>query len=172
MQNKYFIKIDRKSIKVNPNAGAMMSRVLGHREVTFECIGEFPKELVDGKNVHLISWEEFNGKRIKTNGYVFDDETEKFIWEKLRTKEWVRFNMKMEQNYQTIHHPPIAKYSYKFKDKQLKCNFCKSKIMYSQLKSDSGEFGEHSFEVCPICGAWDCCELKFEHINDVNNKPQ
>jgi len=161
------IRIDRKSIKVNKNAGSRMSHVAGPREVTFDCEGELPKELVDGKNCHIVSWQDRNGKRFWTHGYIIDAETEKLLWDKIAEKKLTGFNLKMERNLQAIYHPPISKYSFKYKDKKLICGECKGKITYSTLQSDSRGFGDYSDTICPICGAWDCVQLEFENINTI-----
>src|ERR1700712_5963404 len=44
------IRIDRASIKKNPNAGKDYVLVHGPRVATFECIGELPDWLVDDEN--------------------------------------------------------------------------------------------------------------------------
>lgn len=170
---KYFIKIDRESIKVNPNAYSTKTVVFGKREVTFKALEMLP-ELVEGKNCFIYTWTEVNGKKTNIEGYIFEfDFANDLIYKYCKaTVENGTYNnpllsIEMKQDIQNLTHSPIQKYSYKYENIELKCNTCGDQFMSNDIQTDDNDDGGYSTEVCPKCGAWDCCDIKYENINDI-----
>jgi hypothetical protein len=67
-----------------------------------------------------------------------------------------------------VYHYPIPPYSYKHAPTDVTCSTCGKTFKHAELKSDSyydGEDDIYSNTICPVCGAWGCCEVEFERIN-------
>lgn len=50
----------------------------------------------------------------------------------------------------------------------VRCSDCHEEFLHTELKAENALWGEGDYErnvesdtVCPKCGSWDCCELKF-----------
>lgn len=157
------IKIDRKSIKKNPNAGNTVTRIRGHREATFTVTGELPDYLEEDKNMYVSSWTLTAGSNdidIRNCALIDFD-----IFDKL-SKEPNVTNLQMTQSGEAFHHAPEPKHHYKHKDTQVQCCDCKEKFKRSKLESQSYD-SDYSNTVCPKCGEWDCVNLKYEKIEDA-----
>ena len=51
----------------------------------------------------------------------------------------------------------------------MECYVCHSEMSWKTLESVSGWDADdeiYNDRVCPECGAWDCCEIKFEKVSD------
>ena len=56
------------------------------------------------------------------------------------------------------------KWLYEWPDFEIECSECGARFDHTELRSDEyydGEDERWSNEICPKCGAWDCCEVKY-----------
>lgn len=65
------------------------------------------------------------------------------------------------------HHPvysisPEPQFLYIYPEEYyINCSYCNERFNYKDLLDDS-DLDYYSTEICPKCGAWDCCKLEFE----------
>ncbi|MBE3120329.1 MAG: hypothetical protein IMZ50_16450 [Candidatus Atribacteria bacterium] len=66
-----------------------------------------------------------------------------------------------------------------FEDTDVTCTSCGATFPWSDLSygaeranNDSGFPREESFEVCPECGALDCCKIEFETEEQYNYRTE
>ena len=114
---KYLIKIDKKTIQINPNAG---------------------------QDSYIIP------------GMIYQDENGDTHREYERIRSLTR----------------EPKFIFKYENTQVACKYCGKSFSYKDLKEDEVECeccGNHyeASNVCPYCNEPDCCEIKFENINEV-----
>jgi len=160
------IKINRKTIKVNPDAGSTQTRVFTSKETTFEIKGKMLDCLKDGENCHVTE-EGFSGS-IFTKGYI-NNLTKELITEiqKEIKKDGSRINIETKNNSEIIDHLPISKYSYKHFNSLLECKKCKKQTPINAIEWDYPNDDEDAVSVCK-CGAFDSFEEhKYESINDI-----
>ena len=158
----YFIKIDRKSIKENENAGQTQTILQGRKTISFK-INYLPDYFKDGVNCFITSWEEINGIKTKFRGEIIRDELLNRCFE-----EKLDINISVHVEPIFINHFPIPKYSFSYENTKVKCRRCKSKIMSNDLVSDVDTFDEnYSTTICPICGKFYSCKLEYEKIEDI-----
>ena len=154
---KFFIKIDRRTIKKNPNAGSTMTYIPTDQTCTFKYDGnKLPDYLVDGKNCHITNWniESISGTLIYP--------IEKYLFQKIMEDEKL-ITLEIEQGIQEIEHLPEPEYFYKYKKTKVKCNECGSEFCHDQLEADSC-MDAYSNTICPVCGMWECCDIEYENI--------
>ncbi len=169
------IKIDPYSVKKNKNAGDTTSTIktgFTKRSVEFEA---FDKSLdaikkIIGKEVHISSSSIYisnEGSRTEIKGLVIDmDITDEEILKRIRV-----FGdsgcLDFDHDIETVHHDPVADYSFKYEDTDVECNGCGSKFMHNELESDDDGY---SSTVCPKCGESDCCEVEYQSLSDFRKK--
>lgn len=164
------IKIDRKSIRKNPNAGRTQQKVAGARNTTFTCKGKLPGYLKDKDNIVITGWSIRDG--IKEYEGIITDES---IIEKIYDNEYYKENGKnisieTTQDWHTVTFPPEPEYFYKYKDTKVKCKECKHEFMSDEFKEfeiDWDDNYSHTITGCPKCENWDCCDINYEKIEDV-----
>ena len=66
---------------------------------------------------------------------------------------------------QWFNHLPIPRFSYSYIPTTVICNNCSEAFLHTELEGDCG-VEMWSNEICPRCGAWDCCNIKFERPNN------
>lgn len=118
--SKFIIKIDKSSIKKNPNHENMSYTVPGKIEI-----------LPDG-STHRYS-----------------------------------------QRIYTL--TPAPRYIYEYLTTEVQCEYCKAKFSYKDLKADYVYCDDNqdeiwSNQICPTCGAFDCCEIEYERIDKAKPK--
>ncbi len=59
------------------------------------------------------------------------------------------------------------KYLYEYEDKQVQCRECDSIFDHLELEYDCEYDGAESNAVCPICEAWNCCDVEYEDIEEA-----
>lgn len=73
-----------------------------------------------------------------------------------------------------IYHFPIPSYSFKRVSTDVTCDECGAVFKHTEFESDcmdDGDGGEiYSSTICPKCGHWDCCEVEYERLSDVEMK--
>jgi hypothetical protein len=164
---KYFIPIDRKTIKKNPNAGNTQSFELGQVDVGLHAYNVDLQILCDDR-IMVLEYsatpeiiEEISARILDRS---FLNDIEKY------TKMYV-----IEQHRDIIQysHPPEPEFFYNYEAVDITCSSCGATFPSNELQSDEiydGETEHYSTEVCPKCGAFDCCDVEYEKINDALQK--
>ena len=66
---------------------------------------------------------------------------------------------------QTIYTSPEPRFLFEYEPTEVECKECHEKFLHTELRSDSmGD--DYSDRICPRCGCWDCCDIKFEELED------
>jgi hypothetical protein len=185
MMAKFLIKIDRKSVKRNPDAGATSIRVPTYIEISFEIKGKHVQ--ADKKfrkyPIALMSYrfEEGYYMRSPQDGppvvkkYRIIAGQDDFDLEKLldRLKSFykaklINFNVRYESQQVNLA-MPVPTYTYQYKKTMVKCKGCKARFTHDKLETDYDYYGDGSDcyyeDICPKCGEHNCCDIKFENLN-------
>lgn len=63
-------------------------------------------------------------------------------------------------------------YLYQYEDKEIQCTECKDSFSHKYLECEEAEDLDGgtviNSKVCPNCGAWNCCSVRYESIRDLN----
>lgn len=146
------IKINRNSIRKNPNVGNTKYYIPGHKQ--------------EYKTV------------VETKQYVkFGDKEWKLISHD--TKETQRIEQPVQVLHSLS---PEPEWLYSYEDSEIECNACGNKSKYSELQEkeidgywdnenpDQYYYPRTIERICPICDSEECCEIEFEKIEDVVNE--
>lgn len=174
----YLIKIDRKTIKANENAGATKDYdyigTTGWIKIrgTHESLEEMNDRIrMTGRSTSISSKKKYvsvtdyivGGMDFKEMQELADTLRKKF------NKDMLSFTI--HNQYQEINFMnPVPPFSYQYKKTKVKCNYCDAKFTHDQLKSDSMEDDDnysYSDKICPKCGEWECCQLEYEDIGGI-----
>ena len=157
------IKIDINSIKENKDFGNTQTKIMTGRIVKFKA-QYLPDYFINEKNCIILSWQEKDGTIYNIEGEIFSDE----LIERIFNENPKGIEVEIKNNSTTVNHAPIPKYSFTYKNTKVVCCECGEKIMTDDLQSDESSDGEYySDKICPKCGAFDCCLIEYEKINDV-----
>lgn len=167
------IKIDKKSIRKNPNAGRTQQKVAGMRNTTFKCKGELPSYMKDEKTIIITSW--LIDKEIKEyEGVIIDEDIIEKVYKEISKKNGKNLTIEITQDWSTLTFPPECRYFYKYKNTKVKCKECGNRFMsndFKEIELDCGDDYSYTDTGCPNCENWDCCEVEYEKIEDVEIKP-
>lgn len=156
---KTLIKIDRKTIRKNPNAGNNVYQYsLGDTGGTVTITGKegdlvsptWVERTWDQMSGLLISFRELNPKEIDGN-------------------PGLKISMTKRTNIQTLYTlSPEPEWLYEYEDTQLTCLSCQKSFSHTKLEDYYDEDSSNN-EICPCCGKWDCIdgEVRNEKIEDV-----
>jgi hypothetical protein len=164
---KYIVPINLKSIKKNLDAGKTTGCIPTGMDIVFKAkeIPAFWGE--DGKDYVI---ESISSKiRIENNiEYKYEGSIiNPLLVDKCKEQKVKGVFINIKYNYATIEHFPEPLYLYTYKDIKIKCDYCKKIFKASELKVDSGDCGSFSATICPKCGQWDCCDIKYENIKEA-----
>lgn len=172
----FLVKIDRKSVKPNPNAGKNKF----HEFVSTECriTIEGKHDRNDFKDCILIHQATtISAREVTTDESVyfprpFQKCEDLMDWlETLSKKYGDRFHYTLQNNYQeTTLLSPQPAFLFKYKPTKVKCRYCKKTFDYTKLGEDYIDDGDDETLVenmCPECGEGYCCELEFERIETL-----
>lgn len=134
------IKIDKNSIKKNPNAGNT-SYILPSGPL------QRHKEVINTKNYIKIKEDE----------------------EWMLVSESEEVSVSHSQPQQVIHSlTPEGKYNFSYEDTKVRCKDCDKEFSYKLLDS-SYEYDSFYENICPYCNLPNCCEYRFETIEEALN---
>jgi predicted RNA-binding Zn-ribbon protein involved in translation (DUF1610 family) len=161
--DKYLVKINKDSIKENPNAGSTTTRINMGQTISFKA-ETLPDDFIDGKNCAIFEWEENDGVKTNIVGEIFDP----MLLDKCVNERCKGISINIKSKNTSFNHAPIPAYSFDYENTKIKCNECGEEIMTDDLKSEESSDGEYySDRICPKCGMFDCCDLEYEKIGDV-----
>jgi hypothetical protein len=170
----YLIKIDKNSIKSNPNAGCTRYHVLSHSYGVLTIDGFIPITTATALE------KEFDAKltiaELAINNY-YKDATFNIIHNgdpndllKLCAKYAIKpENVKIDitNTFDEINTlTPEGSHFFNYKNTKVKCIFCKSKFSYLELE-DSLDYDHPVTNICPKCKEPFCCDIEYEKLKDV-----
>jgi len=157
------VKIDAASIKQNKDRGSTQTRIRTGKTAKFKA-RVMPDFFINDENYVITSWQENNGVKSNIEGEIISDE----LIEKCFNEKPEGIEVTIDFHSDVINHAPIPKYSFTYENMEVICCECGEKIMTDDLKSDESEDSEYySDKICPKCGEFDCCSLKYENIDDA-----
>jgi hypothetical protein len=179
--NKKLIKINRKSIVKNPNAGSTQTYLPSIPQMRISmCLynGVEVQELIkkygfSGMNTPGKIRLDFMVSCLEKKVYDFFiknmDDPNKVLKKILKTKNACLVSCRNsdlfdgviideDRRLELIRHTPEEKYFYTYENKKIKCNNCGSKV--SSKKIGWGGF-------CPKCEFEGCFDIEYENINEV-----
>ncbi len=155
------IKINRDTIKKNPNAGNTMSRVVGAKRIGFTIKGDLPNYLIEDENFYIISQDNYGTKECSLIDFSLLD----------KLLELKNISVTNKTDVQTFHHAPEKRWLFEYENPSLKCDSCDHYILLSDIKTEWDDEGEYEYDVCPQCNTINPFEpIEYENINDVVNK--
>jgi len=185
------IKIDRKSIKLNPDPPLFAVNGYEHVSWSFKANGlDIPRTQLE----KVLSLQDFNSSIIS---YSVKFEVNQFysiecegvskshidaqnLYEHLSNYKKMKiydFNMRVDRDVQIIESIFQQKWLYEYEKTLLTCNHCSHEMQYydllqDQISSFTDEDGEeiYSSDVCPKCYTHNCCVYEFENINIVTKE--
>lgn len=160
------IKIDRDSIKKNPNAGNTRTSIAGRVYYRFEFQGDIEDEFKSDGLV-VTSWEKDLDSMI-TEGYVKDEETFKELIARFNGDH--RLSTNIEQDIKTLDHFPESEYLYEWaKETKVKCNKCGKEYLLDNLIIKEYEESGDEYAYCPE--DWNYLgRIEYEDISDVEKE--
>lgn len=157
------IRIDRSTIKKNPNAGNTQTVIEGSKEVLFSVESYDIPDIVRKEPFIITSFIEENGKLTNCSGVINGPLTPEQLSEWLTIKG---FTVTIRNNTEVINHMPEPEYLYEYEDKEIKCKKCKNMINIDDIEHD--EFEDTPVKICPICQHFDTFpEYRYEKISEV-----
>ena len=171
----YFIKIDPKSIKKNPNAGNRDYFIDNGSTCTIE-INDL-HENIENDNIRMISRNSIISEKsiehsTKYIMYVNNPEKAEELINALAEKHKENFSYTIKYNTEhvtTMHGEP--EYFYEYEKTEIECSHCFAKFYHIEVKNESDyDYDGYSIgrnNICPKCNEEDCCELTFQKIKDA-----
>lgn len=158
------IKIDRASIKRNPNAGRDHFWVRGPMTATFKSDGPLPESILSMVDVTTEMYK--NGKPSACSGYIKNPNDIEKVLTDVR-KEKVGMEVFVDKNLQRIDHQPEPSFIFSYENPLCECSDCGTKVLLSEILPweycDSG----YQYDQCPRCQELNTFDLKYEKISDA-----
>jgi len=165
---KYFIPIDRKTIRKNPNAGGLKRAIPGNLEVELHA-RDCTLQILEDDRIIPTEYVVGGSGRIETLSAIINDASFVKDIEKYTSKYNIEYHRELTHMETIVGEPD---YFYKYNPVDVTCNFCGAIFSSNALQSDelyNGDGETYSDTVCPECGAFDCCDVEYERINAVQN---
>jgi hypothetical protein len=176
----YYIKIDPKSVKKNPNAGTTSCKEYLNSLASLTIEGEH--ESIENDYIRMVSCGgSMSGNKDYSSTYTYmasinNKNSEEFeaLLSKLVKKFKDRFTYTIINNYQEINFIiPESPYFFEYKKTKVKCTHCSAKFYHTELVDEDGnyDYDEENYlsgrsSVCPKCDKEDCCEITYQIIGD------
>jgi hypothetical protein len=169
----YLVKIDRKSIKANEDAGLTSMNELISTTVSITMKGNHESLEKFSDRVKMTAMQ-MSSDGIKYAEYMLHGGPDEVgeILEKLAKKYKKKLSFRLENNFQEIDFlTPIPPYSYEYRKTKVQCQHCKAKFTHDQLRDhddwdDEGCYIGRSM-ICPECDKEDACALEFEDFESI-----
>lgn len=153
------VKINRESIRENPQVGATSFSVAGKQEIRFKIEGEIPSILKEDENC-VITRSYFGLPKI-TEGVLFTDD----LINELLKHPGVSIESLTESN--RVFHHPSPKYLFEYLPTLVVCESCNKGIEVNDIIEDYDDDGNQIIQ-CPNClNYFTFPTIKYEKIEDV-----
>ena len=165
---KYFIPIDRETIKKNPRAGMNKYPIPGNLEVTLHA-ENCTLQILEDDRIIPTEYVVGGSGRIETLTAIVNDPSFTKDVQKYTSKYRIEYHRELT-HMETIMGEPD--FFYKYKPVDVTCFACGATFPSDELQSDelyNGEGEDYSNTVCRKCGAFDCCDVEYESISAVQN---
>jgi len=138
----HLIKIDRDSIRVNPNAGKDFIDILGRKRESKTII---KKDTIEYYQDGLLTGQMSNT---------------------LNLPESITITQTQDiQRLFTL--SPEPKYLYKYESPELECEYCYERFYYSELEDRFDDFTDQIYDdCCPHCKVAYCCKYELEKLTN------
>lgn len=158
------VKIDRSTIRKNPNAGnTVYYRNIGPAEYYKTTVERIENQWVKTD----YSGREENGEIVYNINRIQSYGCKNNPFDFLGVKEW------SHQPYERIYSLyPEPEYLFSYENPLIKCEYCEAEFPISELVNDFCDYGGYNDRVCPKCSVWDCCEIEYEVFDpkSINEK--
>jgi DNA-directed RNA polymerase subunit RPC12/RpoP len=164
---KYFIPIDRSTIRKNPDYNPSGSCEFVPGLIDIRIKGKFPVPDYIKPYIEVTDWEfpcEKGSEYDAVAVYKIPDN----IVDKMQGDPRI-LSMDISHEVIDVTTLPGPKYLYDYKDIWIRCNECKEKFNWRDLKEQEVDDETYSDKVCPYCGELECCELEFENIENLKD---
>ena len=170
------VKINRSTIRRNPDAGKTQSHVLRKIDYSFKFLGnKKPKWMKEKDGVYLEEYEHISGVIAGTTfvlkGRLTNKELTEILLRLIEQKDYKKLGgdltITVDYDYETINHAPSPEYLYEYEKTFIKCSNCKAKIEVNEIVVDYID-DEVRVEICPKCHGYNTFpEYKYEKISDA-----
>ena len=163
------IKIDRKTIRKNPNAGNTLTLIPGRKEVTFVLpLYKDQKEpdVLMHPSIIITDVEFVDGVKIIC-GQICEKLTT-LLMEELNACKDIKIDINRDIN--KIEHFPEAEYFYEYEKIKIKCEHCGEWVDPHLIERD--EFDEYNnFSICPFCETINSFpEFRYEIFSEIREQ--
>ncbi len=162
------ILIDLSTIWKNPNyvPAGCRNYTVGSIRITFTCNGTLPESFVEDKNIIITSFDADSITGHRYEGIIIGEIDIPALEKEKRDVviKWKRESYDMTTLFED------SLYLFDYMPAMVKCTECGAEFDHKELESDSTEDDDYyvtSEAVCPMCGKWDCCEIKYEDIEEA-----
>ncbi len=172
------VKIDRSTIRKNPDAGNTQSHILREIIYLFNFLGsKKPRWMKEKDGVFLESGEQISGKSISAGtglilkGRITNEELFRKLLHLIEKKDYKKIGgeltLSAEHKYDTINHAPSPEYLYDYEKTFIKCSNCKKEIEVNHVVVDYID-DEVCVEICPKCHEYNTFpKYVYEKISEV-----
>lgn len=180
---KYFIKIDRNSIRKNPKWPRSIREPCCYKEdIPEETITIIDKR--DNKYYKIIIFDDREVHKEQLTKLEFAEAIHQALNLRTKFKEQkmpnkikkllksytLPFLLEYEiyRNIEPIYSmSEEPRYLFAYIPTLIKCEVCNEEFYHTKLKHDCYDWERCSDTICPKCHDWDCCDLEFEDIDSI-----
>lgn len=177
---KYLIKIDPKSVRKNPNDFRTQTNYPSQRQTKLSfTVPSNSVSVKDGKISAKMPYQEFildknlwieqiecSGNECECICVAIGGEIEAMS---ANGKVFEGVLLEISQDYETINHMPEPEYFFKYQKQMVTCDSCSKIFLYTELNMDEDQQGNCIENICPKCGAPDCCILGYEKFDKTKH---
>ena len=154
---KYFIPINLRSIKKNPNAGATVTYLPGRKVAEFTALSR-PAILKANEEYIITS---------VGNGYITGVIKGQEAINKIIKDMPHDFSLNIKTEVVELNHMPEPYYFFEYRKIKVKCSSCGAQFDHSELETEESLSGDLLFNICPRCQDINCCDIEYEKIGNA-----
>lgn len=162
------VRINRRTIKKNKDAGRTLSMIPLQRELKFITDKKVPPKFLKD-NLCVLVEQNFESDKKPVSTYATTDSSiikSLFDWAKKTAGDGL-LQLEINQDYQRVDHEPIPEYSFRYCNPIVKCKHCQKKSRLSEIDDYDDEYNDGT--ICPKCGNHNSFgEIKYEKITDIS----
>lgn len=164
------VRIDRVTIRRNPNAGMMATCIAGGTISSFEYFGEYLPDIF--KNIFIVTDSKNNYYRGELKRALTTSELNDL--QKIGNSK-DRLVIHEERPSQWFDHPPDPEWLFGYEDTAVTCSSCGGTVRISEIEihddcGDDWESESKGISQCPLCRNLNTFNFTYEDIGDVVDK--